>query len=209
MVTGSRDSKMRDAVIDYLGPEAGERRVIHNFSGVRPCEPSTVATCAMHHTLTEFLLYVGQCACMVAERDWSDGSSPGSKPGSGASAPAAVFDDKLSIVKEDMIDFRDLVDALHDDVPEMVGAGGRLNQRLREKGQVWARHVTEPWRVMVLSGLYIFITVVSGYPLFYLVFSAATLFDKMSTPLQFTSRVLDAVFFILLPKVCEVSATNS
>ena len=211
LLTGARDSKMRDAVIDALGPEAGERRVLHNLSGVRPCEPSTVAAAAMHHTLTEFLIYVGQCACMVADSEVSSPRRGGRRQGGGGEGKgkgrgrkgSRAFDSEMAIGKEDLIDFRDLVDSLHDDLPEMINREGRLNQRLRAKGQQWARHVTEPWRVMVLSGAYILVTVISGYPIFGFLFGCATGFSADSPGLvgvQYALRVLDALFYIFLPK---------
>ena len=175
LVTGQADTKMREAVIDTLGSEAGIRRVIYNHSNLRVAEPSTVATCAMHHTLTEFLLYVSQCCCVMSEESL-----------------------QMSVIRDDLVDFRDLVDCLHDDLPELVVDSSRTNRRLVAQGQRWALHITESWRAMVLSGLYIMITVVSGYPLFSLALIGQ---DSPAAAVVYAVRVLDAVLFIMLPKV--------
>mmetsp|Transcript_20619 Transcript_20619/g.38452 ORF Transcript_20619/g.38452 Transcript_20619/m.38452 type:complete len:1386 (+) Transcript_20619:39-4196(+) len=206
LCTGVHDSKMRDAVIDYLGPEAGDRRVIHNHSGVRLAEPSTVASCAMHHTLTEFLMYIGQCACLVNEEAAREAKAKNNSrmPFSRRSRSDSVtFNTKLAVVREDMIDFRDLVDSIHDNVEDMVSSSGLVNARLRSQGILWAKHITEVWRVMVLCGLYILISVISGWPLFRILFSFQIIFgeDKEVTAIAYTSRVLDALFYILLPKL--------
>ena len=176
LVTGTKESKMRDAVVDLLGEEAGDRRVMYNFSGVRLAEPSTVAVCSMHQTLTEFLLLVAQCACASAE---------------------VALSAKLNVKKEDLVDFRDIIDSLHDDLPGMVDRGNPINIKLRAQGVTWAKHITEQWRCMVLSGIYIAASVISGYPIFRLLFAGA----RVEGALTYVLRALDATVYVFLPKI--------
>ncbi len=209
LVTGLVDTKMREAVADCLGPEAVERRIIHNHSGVRVAEPSTVACAAMHHTLTEFLLYVS-CACAVAseqvakvkapQKDNRVMTPPWSNNSKGNAEPNAIDLSalKMSVIKEDLIDFRDLLDSLHENLVDLFDTTSRINTKLRHQGEYWSKHITESWRVMVLSGMYILVTVVSGYPLFSFVLS---FFPDTIIPLVYAFRVLDAFLYIMLPKL--------
>jgi hypothetical protein len=214
LVTGQADTKMREAVIDSLGDEAGNRRVIYNHSNLRVAEPSTVATCAMHHTLTEFLLYVSQCCCVIQSQaaNNSSGSAVKKKRSNSFSPLGKTNEDapeitanseadnnlEMAVIRDDLVDFRDLVDSLHDDLPELCHESSRTNGKLRDAGTKWAQHITESWRVMVLSGVYILVTVISGHPLFSLITLAA---GSEHPALVYSMRTLDAILFIMLPKL--------
>ena len=200
LLTGEVESKMKEAVVDCLGAETGSRRVMCNLSGLRISEASTVATCAMHHTLTELLLYVGQCACVVGTATSSSSSlstpSLNSSSTTRPTPPTASHAVEMNVVKEDLIDFRDLVDALLDDLPELVFDKTYTNNKLRAQGQLWALHISESWRVSVLSGIYIFAAVVSGYPIFH-----SILLPAKNTGAFYFAAALDALLFIFLPKL--------
>ena len=135
--------------------------------------------------MTELLLYIGQCACVVGDKTVGVG---GVVSGHGM---------EMNLVKEDLIDFRDLVDALHDDLPELVFDNTFTNNKLRLQGQVWAQHISEGWRVSVLSGAYILFAVISGYPIFHSLLYLPT----HSTPAFYIARVFDGILFIFLPKI--------
>ena len=232
LVTGQADTKMREAVIDTLGPEAGNRRIMYNHSNLRVAEPTTVAACAMHHTLTEFLLYVSQCCCVIQAngvvqangrrggeraRAGEAGGEPEKAGGDGGTGDGGTGDDfagtdgfagngnnhnlEMAVVRDDLVDFRDLVDCLHDDLPELVHEQSRTCQRLQAQGVHWAQHITETWRVMVLSGVYILATVISGYPLFSLILLALPHAASTHPAAVYSLRTLDALLFIALPKV--------
>ena len=52
---------------------------------------------------------------------------------------------------------------------------------------------------MVLSGLYILATVISGYPLFYIILVVP--FDSPSDGVVYIARILDALLYIFFPKL--------
>ena len=110
ILTGEKESKMKDAVMEGGG---GVRRCMHNFSGTRLAEPATVAVCAMHATLSEFLLMICQYASLTP------------------------FPTKLSVGREDIIDFRDLLDDGIEGITDIII--GDAGVKLKHQGETWAK----------------------------------------------------------------------
>ena len=175
LTTGCRDSKMREAVIMSMGLKTGDRRVMCNLSNLRPSEASSLAACAMHHTLTELLIYLAQAAA-VGGTD---------------------LNNELNVVKEDVVDFRDLTNNLSDNLSMIVDEDSKTGKKLRKQGRLWGQHISESWRVLVLCGCYICISVISGYPLFACLFYVA----RDVHWLKYLARALDALLYIFMPKL--------
>lgn len=134
-VTGGLDTLMGRAVGQvYAKGSPFSARIFDNMSGLRPAEPSTVATAALQATLTEMLLYWGsQMKALYGERRKPLG---------------------MILEEEDFELLRRLRDDLnHQGLPAITGATPRsadetLNSPVRQSilklGRRWARHVIEP-----------------------------------------------------------------
>ena len=173
LVTGSADSKMRAAVIQSVGAEIGGRRIMCNLSGLRSSEASSVAAVAMHHTLTELLVYLAQIASVGGT------------------------DLEINVSKADVIDFRDLTLEINDNARVITRQSSKTNKKLRAQGRLWAQHISESWRVMVISGFYILASVISGYGIFDVIFFAW----RDVKWVWYVANTLDALFFIFMPKL--------
>lgn len=167
IVTGCMNSKMEKAVRDTLresGLPGSLPRVINNYSGNRPAEPTSVAIVSTIHTLTCMMLHIFTAA-QSTNRE-SDVKVP------------------LLLDRNCMRDVKMMRDSV---IPNMIDIVGydtlgvksylprvdehgvmqpTTNERLIEQGKKWAEHVSEPWMVLVLAGTYIIISVGIGLPLF-------------------------------------------
>ena len=99
---------------------------------------------------------------------------------------------------------RDNVNALR----EIVGTTQRGNlenhntvveSELRKAGDVWADHVLENTRAYMMTFVYIFVTVISGYPLAYAIARAAGLND--TNDWMYAVRTMDAALYFWMPQI--------
>jgi hypothetical protein len=132
-------------------------RIFSTEVGMRPAEPCSISVVATHQLLTNLYEYI---------------------------AVVILSDDRFRLATGSVVTEQDLqvlekcnklnVDAL----TEIVGAnrfGGILDKKfgaefeLRKAGDVWADHVLENTRAYMMTFVYIFITVISGFPIFHLI----------------------------------------
>jgi len=147
-----------------LEASPGRDHIFCSLSGLRPAEPSSVAVCATHHTLTELLLFI--CA----------------------SPPSTVSPAVSPQFLEDVVR---LSGASIQSMREVVGYdGARSNSvparaHLLAVGRRWGQHMSETWRSMFPSGVYIILTVALHKPLLRVILDAvlaiAFMQDKRST----------------------------
>lgn len=146
-----------DALDDTRDDHIFNSRVFSTEVGIRPAEPCSLTVAATHQLLTNLFEYI---------------------------AVVILSDRRFRRVTGSVISERDLqvlekcnklnVDAL----TEIVGAnrfGGILEKEhgteseLRAAGNVWADHILENAKAYIMTFIYIFVTVVSGFPLFHAV----------------------------------------
>mmetsp|Transcript_53860 Transcript_53860/g.128012 ORF Transcript_53860/g.128012 Transcript_53860/m.128012 type:complete len:1454 (-) Transcript_53860:172-4533(-) len=124
--------------------------IFSTFVGIRPAEPCTVSVAATHQLLTQILLYLMQ----KIQLEKLDSASGGDY----------LPDDCLQLDHQNHANITA--------IEEIVGykkdgtvAATDTSRDLRATGARWGQHVLEGVHSWVLSFIYIFATVISGYPL--------------------------------------------
>ena len=74
-----------------------------------------------------------------------------------------------------------------------------VESELRKAGDVWADHVLENARAYMMTFVYIFVTVISGFPLAYAIAHAAGLDD--SNDWIYAIRTIDAALYFWMPQI--------
>lgn len=189
VVVGSVDSKMAQAVGQhvYRGCE-WNGSVFDTFAGWRPAEACTVSALAMHHTLTELLLFVAE-RVHRDKRDGGGGDVPTTERAALArqrTAPASKFRllrnastgrianaegeldhvvvaESITLSAENAAGLRQCSDmSVLFSLPAIVGSADNklTHARLVALGRHWGGHVLESPLAWMLSAAYIAITVV-------------------------------------------------
>lgn len=117
------------------------RRVFSTLSDVRSAEPSTVATIAMHHTLTHLLVAV----CRDAE-EYKYGEAPSV--------------DECSMIVDSLQTSSRLICG-RDECGEIVES--QVHDELLVAGKIWAAHLSEPYWSLFMTVAYILCTVTAGF----------------------------------------------
>jgi hypothetical protein len=139
-------------------------RIFSTEVGMRPAEPCSVTVVATHQLLTNLFEYI--CAVILSDERFRRVTC------------AHITEEHLHVLEKcNQMNILAL--------SQIVGAnelGGKLNQNackieaeLRATGDVWAEHVLEVARAYIMTFIYIFVTVISGYPLCYAIAHAAGL----------------------------------
>jgi len=150
--------------------------------GIRPAEPSTVASVAMHHTLSH-LLHV----CMKSHVEvWQ--LQPGNR----------------QLRPEEASDFQKILLALKGSAQHLCGttaSGHELETTARaqllQMGDHWASHLTEGYWATFWVAIYIYASVSAGMPLISTVWAAT---GRREVPV-WVPRVLDAHLYVFLAAI--------
>jgi hypothetical protein len=112
----------------------------------------------------------------VDEEDLGGGEGGGEGRRRGSSAVENKTHQIMSMTRGCIRDYRSLItgDALVRNMSDIVGYSAdkkrlpysTVHDRLETQGRAWAAHINEPWHALVASGVYIFISVTFGVPLF-------------------------------------------
>ena len=163
-------------------------RIFSTGVGIRPAEPCSVSVVATHQLLTNLFEYI--CAVILGDQRFR------------AATEAIITEQDLKELERcNQLNVGALVD--------IVGANSdgykldkvtRTERELRDAGNLWAEHILENARAYVMSILYIFVTVTTGYPLFYAIATASGL-DMATSEWAYLIRAVDALFFIWLPQI--------
>lgn len=180
-------TEMGCVVMDYhkRSGRDGSDHIFSNLSGPRPCEPSSVAVVATHQTLTELLITLrlgleGNAAVAQAQpllRDLLVGPDKELREGfrsAVAALTAPALANVASIVGCTASGYVTEGGARGDALrgraigQQPLGAehGEGVHAELVALGRRWGRHVSEPWRLMFLTGAYVAAAVTFGVPLF-------------------------------------------
>jgi len=162
-------------------------RIFSTEVGMRPAEPCSISVVATHQLLTNLYEYI---------------------------AVIILSDDRFRLATGSVVTEQDLqvlekcnklnVDAL----TEIVGAnrfGGILEKKfgtefeLRKAGDLWADHVLENVRAYIMTFVYIFVTVISGFPIFHLISYISGM--SSSSDWNYLIRLLDAAIYFWLPQI--------
>ncbi|CAM9334372.1 unnamed protein product [Chrysoparadoxa australica] len=154
LLTGKEDTKMRLAVqqtLEHQGIPFNRNCVFSNFAGHCPAEPTSMAAAATHHTLTKLCLFAAL---------WMDVHTDG-----GDKRLGKDIEDMVALVSSTAVaDAEDICGASS----LGVANNSSTHRELQDQGKRWALHVKEIWQVLVMTGAYIFLSVVLQIPLFHL-----------------------------------------
>jgi hypothetical protein len=149
--------------LDEGGEHILNHRIFSTNIGIRPAEPCSISVVATHQLLTSLLKYLS--VVILSDNRF--------RRVTGATITALDIEvletcDRLNI------------DALTDIVG--VNAAGfkvdrqsHVRKMLLEAGDLWAEHILENARAYVLSFIYVFVTVISSYPLMHAIANASGL----------------------------------
>jgi hypothetical protein len=127
-------------------------RIFSTGVGVRPAEPCSVSVVATHQLLTQIFQHI--CLTVIGNPNYRRVSA------------AAITEYDLQVLETLN---RDNIQAL-EDIVGMDAAGYPVDEAsttkdLRMLGNLWADHVLEQAKAYILTFIYVFVTVTSGYPI--------------------------------------------
>jgi hypothetical protein len=175
--------------LNNSGDHMFKSRIFSTEVGMRPAEPCSVSVAATHQLLTNLFEYI----CVVILSDVRFRRATG----------AVISEQDLQVLEKCN---QKNVDAL----VEIVGVDEygdkadfieeRSEKKLRSAGDLWAEHILENARAYILTFVYIFVTVVSGFPLIYGIATVVTRLEPSSDWI-YLIRVLDAAIYFWMPQI--------
>ena len=162
-------------------------RILSTEVGVRPAEPCSLSVVVTHQLLTNLFAYIS--VLVLSDMRYSH------------AAAATISEQDLQILDRCN---RENLDAL----AEIVGTDNHglpikrkelVEKELREAGDLWAEHILENARAYIMSFVYIFTTVVSGFPLAHAIAHAAGM--SKDSDWAYLIHVIDAAVYFWLPQI--------
>ncbi|KAL7566060.1 hypothetical protein ACA910_009847 [Epithemia clementina (nom. ined.)] len=165
-------------------------RIFSTEVGIRPAEPCSVSVVATHQLLTNLFMYIS--VIIIIDMRYRQATG------------ATICEQDLQILERCN---RENLDALS----EIVGVtkdGLRINEddsrqivesELRKAGDLWADHILENTRAYIMTFVYIFVTVISGYPLAYAIAYGAGW--ENSNNWIYAINTIDAALFFWMPQI--------
>eukprot|EP00929_Paragymnodinium_shiwhaense_P114830 TRINITY_DN8334_c0_g1_i2.p1 TRINITY_DN8334_c0_g1~~TRINITY_DN8334_c0_g1_i2.p1 ORF type:complete len:1861 (+),score=397.04 TRINITY_DN8334_c0_g1_i2:77-5659(+) len=117
-----------------------------NMSGIRPCEPSTVATVAMHHTLSHLLI-------LTAEQVAKD-----------VTVSSVFKPTELRELQNLLSTFKTTAEAMCGVSQHGYKLKSEVRQQLLATGSYLASHLLEGWYSILLGAIYVYLSVTFGFP---------------------------------------------
>lgn len=150
-------------------------RIFSTDIGVRPAEPCSVSVAATHQLLTNLFQYISVVVL----------SDPKYVRVSGA------------LITEQDIKILERCNHLNiEALTEITGSSSfgyaldqktKVQQNLHSAGDLWAEHILENARAYMMSFIYVFVTVTTGYPLLSLIASLSGL-DMANSPFAYVGK---------------------
>ena len=128
-------------------------RIFSTEVGMRPAEPCSVSVVATHQLLTNLFEYIA--AVILSDQRFRRATG------------SVISEQDLQVLEKcNMLNIHALTGIVggrgFDDIPERAGGTER---ELRAAGDLWAEHILENAKAYIMTFVYIFVTVVSGFPL--------------------------------------------
>ncbi|CAE8615543.1 unnamed protein product [Polarella glacialis] len=171
-MSGDFDTVLARSISD--GPQGGKFRgnLFSTLSGTRPAEPSTLATMAMHHTLTQLLVFVPQHLQALGRIEQRQALGSLSNPELQQQGPCRGSRPACELRPSETRDLKRLVCSLASSSQRLVGCTirkvpfqSKVNQELLESGDYISAHLTEGYWSIVIAAVYVYVTVTAGVPL--------------------------------------------
>ncbi|KAK9786783.1 hypothetical protein WJX73_001447 [Symbiochloris irregularis] len=176
LLTRSLDVQMASVVGQPLHQDAPfGRRIITTGAPWQCAEAPSSAIMAVHHCLTELLLFLASCATRM---------------------PAEECITPLS--ESDVQDLHSISNTFVGlSLPHLTSPDSHVHKQLHKQGRQWALHVLEaPW-AWLLAAAYIIATVISGWP----IFTAITAAGHHIRSVSYVAHTLDALFYAFSPMI--------
>ncbi|CAE8632749.1 unnamed protein product [Polarella glacialis] len=171
-MSGDFDTVLARSISD--GPQGGKftGNLFSTLSGTRPAEPSTLATMAMHHTLTQLLVFVPQHLQALGRIEQRQALGSLSNPVLQQHGPCRGSRPACELRAIEIRDLTRLVCSLASSSQRLVGCTirkvpfqSKVNQELLESGDYISAHLTEGYWAIVIAAVYVYVTVTAGVPL--------------------------------------------
>jgi len=199
------DTVLANSIGQDLSCNDFSKRLFSTMCGIRPCEPSTVATIAMHHTLTKLLFFAAEYGLRKSlfqervnlKRDTIRTSSSALPDCELRLRPAR----QLSSAADKLIDAAEVICGI---TRHGVPIESNTREKLLEMGTYLAHKLTEGWVATLLAALYVYITVVALKPIatgIWLHVASATKLaptDPVIVTLNYVVGFIDAHIYVFL-----------
>mmetsp|Transcript_55168 Transcript_55168/g.165297 ORF Transcript_55168/g.165297 Transcript_55168/m.165297 type:complete len:1653 (-) Transcript_55168:851-5809(-) len=162
-------------------------RIFTTDVGMRPAEPCSVSVAATHQLLTNLFQHI--CIVILSHQRFRHVSG------------AVITERDLRVLErcnqDNILALEEIVgvDVRGNPMPKEYGGTER---ELRRQGDVWSEHILENAKAYIMSFVYIMATVISGYPLAYLIASSAGL---ASAQALYVIRAIDSLIYFYLPQI--------
>jgi len=164
------------------------QRIFSTEIGIRPAEPCSVSVAATHQLLTNLFEYISVLIL--------------SDPRFRRVTKAQINEQDIQILERcNQMNIYALTETVGYNVfGYPLDRVSSLLRNLKELGKVWSDHILEQARAYIMCFLYIFVTVISGWPLVSAVGSAFGVVEGDS--ITFFLRFLDSCIYFWLPQIC-------
>jgi hypothetical protein len=164
-----RDGKSSDQIFNC--------RTFSTEVGMRPAEPCSVSVAATHQLLTNLFEYI--CVIILSDSSFRRATA------------ATISEQDLQVLekcnRENISALCDIISVTTSGEPYAFDRSQTVKE-LRAAGDLWADHILENSKAYIMTFLYIFATVVSGYPFVYGIAVAAG-FDSSSDWVYFGESI--------------------
>jgi hypothetical protein len=175
---GKQLRAMDDRDDDKNDAQIFNSRTFSTEVGMRPAEPCSVSVAATHQLLTNLFEYI--CVIIL------------SNPSYRRTTAATISEQDLQVLekcnRENISALCDIISVTPSGEPYAFDRS-RTATELRAAGDLWAEHILENAKAYIMTFIYIFATVVSGYPIVYGIAIAAG-FDSASDWAYFGKSIM-------------------
>ena len=162
-------------------------RIFSTECGTRAAEPCSLTVVATHQLFTQ--IYGIICLAILKNIKYREASG------------AIVTQEDLEILEQcnilNISALEDIVGTLSDGTVRDKEFT-KTERDLRRQGKIWANHVLENVKAYILSIIYVLVTVIGGYPIFFFIYWISGIDVE---GFFWLSRVLDAMVYIFLPQI--------
>jgi len=188
-MSGHMDTVLGTSIGQSLADSEFHSTIFRTMAGVRPSEASTVASVAMHHTLTHLLL-----ACAAHSVDTHRGRRGCRR-----------------LKQHDIADLNRIVSALAPTSERLCGVTaeglpmrGEAHEELARAGAAWSSHLTEVYWATAFGALYVYVTVVGGVPPISTFWGLSLEVVEIEGDPDWVPRVADATIYVFLPALISL-----
>eukprot|EP00581_Thalassiosira_minuscula_P013408 CAMPEP_0183716566 /NCGR_PEP_ID=MMETSP0737-20130205/10436_1 /TAXON_ID=385413 /ORGANISM="Thalassiosira miniscula, Strain CCMP1093" /LENGTH=1583 /DNA_ID=CAMNT_0025945857 /DNA_START=119 /DNA_END=4870 /DNA_ORIENTATION=+ len=187
-VTSEWDTQVGKQLRSMYSDDLLSSRIFSTEVGVRPAEPCSVSVVATHQLLTNIFEHI--CVTIISDPKFSH------------AAGSIVTERDLQVLERcNQANIKALEEIVGIDQKgnEIHEKRSKTEKELRSAGDLWSEHILENVKAYIMSFVYVFGTVVSGFPL---ISGLAKAFGLSgSEDFFYVIRALDACIYFWLPQI--------